>query len=464
MSAIIEDLARATNRSIFGLQPTDISRTQTERGHQLIKQLATGGLALGAGTGAAVALVNYLKSLQEEAELLDDSRMNDDTLYVRMPEKSASPSVNRWLAPGVAVTGGVLSAGAAYALTKAIYNKIQKKRRQSLIDMAQQEALMAADEEVAKLDKKAAEGKTPVTFSDLVAAFPVAVPLLAALASGGVAYAALNKTFPVVKKPKSKHPKRIRQVASDGAARPVDAEADTLAKRARRELASAHDQDSAAQEWLVLLTDAVAMHKRADVSLTSDILNRVARDGAAPLLRTYEHAGVAGVVESVKGASITPADHGAKVVAAARLMKSAALRPLVATIAAAEFFDLQPGVAGVLAEQGVAYAADMCKAASLIQLATNRAVILEKAAMDPQLAALLELQEELDFDAPYVAEDDAEDQAEDQAEKSLTSDAGGSLMEEVDGEDADIDGEAGDTWHRADPVDQFLVGNSPLEL
>jgi hypothetical protein len=126
-----------------------------------------------------VVLGNYLKSLGEEADLYDESRLNDDTLYIPMPEKKAGETADgpRWTAPGLAVTGGVLSAGGAYALTQAIYNMIQKKRRMRLLDEAQSEALTAADEELAK------GAALSMTLPELLASFPVALPLLAPLAA-----------------------------------------------------------------------------------------------------------------------------------------------------------------------------------------------------------------------------------------------------------------------------------------
>ena len=113
MSSLIENAGRSIAGSLPLVGVNDSSvKGQNLRGGELIKQLATGGMALGGGVGAAVVLVNYLKSMQQEAEIEDETRLNDDTLYLpsRKQEKAAA-EVNRWLAPGLAVTGGVVAGG-----------------------------------------------------------------------------------------------------------------------------------------------------------------------------------------------------------------------------------------------------------------------------------------------------------------------------------------------------------------
>ncbi len=118
----IDSIAKAVVRSMPNTNAA-AEQAQRERGAALIKNLALGGAALGGGVSAAVVLANYLKGLRQEAEMEDESRLNDDTLYV---SKMASDNLpNRWLAPGLAVTGGVLAAGGTYALVQALYAKMR---------------------------------------------------------------------------------------------------------------------------------------------------------------------------------------------------------------------------------------------------------------------------------------------------------------------------------------------------
>lgn len=449
MSSIIESVARGAKNQLTGTKPGELEAKQTARGQELIKQLVTGGLALGGGAGAAVALINYLKSLRDEDEVYDESRLNDDTLYIPSIAKAAAegegssaPTVNRWLAPGVALAGGIISAGGAYALTQAVYNYLQKKRRQKMLDEAQNEALAASDIEIAK-------SAANMNFYDLVTAFPVAIPLLAALASGGVAYAALNKTFPTVTKTKSKYPKRIRQVSSTGAVEelPGNEEAEALKSAGIREMMAERDCEDSAYEFLMLMTDQLAHEKGASISLTSDLLNRVASQGIAEVVETYKQAGLDGLVDSLKGASDKPADQASKSVAAALICKSARLAPIARTLAAAEFQDLVPGIYASAVEHGPEKMDKFAGVASLMNMAFFRPSIMEKLAtaapVDPAIEQLMQTIAQ----QPGVADD---------LEDVLTSDAGGSLSDDSEGGGAAIADDREVRPDSEDPVDGFM--------
>lgn len=442
MSKQIESLARGLKDTISGAvkPPAGEFETQTERGHKLIKNLATGGAALGAGTGAVVALVNYLRSLRQEDELEDESRMNDDTLYVKVPgsaEKSAG--VNPWLAPGIGVTGGILTASGAYALTQMLYNKLQKRRREEMLDEAQGEAFEAAETEVRK---SAAENEGRFSFHDLVTAFPVAVPLLAALASGGVSYAALNKTFPVIRRPKSKYPKRIRQVTDDGEVKDLPEEDEVLKSAA--DYAAERDIEDAGYEFLAVIVDRMAQEKKASICLTSDILNRAAKDGIEGLVQLQKEGGLEAVAEGVKGASHTPADLPSKVLAATTICKSARLRPVLTALAAAEFQELAPSMMETVVSYGAEHMEKLAGIAPLMHYAFLRPLILEKSAMANPLIETLSSLAEPDMEA---------------MESALTSDASGGMAEESEGDDgfeAGYDPEIPE--NEDDPVDAFLEG------
>ena len=416
---------------------------QNERGGDLVKNLTTGGLAIGGGAGALVALVNYLKTLKQEDELEDESRLNDDTLYIPEIKKGASEeqqkeAVNRWLAPGLGVTGGILGAAGSYALVQAVYNHLKKQRHQKMLDEAQGEALAAADMEVEKSAK--------MGFYDLVTAFPVAVPLLAAMASGGVAYAALNKTFPTVKRPKSKYPKRIRQVSSSGEVSDYEDEEDAL--KSASVIAAENDCQDSAHEFLMLVVDQMGIEKKAEICLTSDLINRVAKDGSvAPLAELQKQGGLEAVIEAIKGASDEPVDLANKSLAAAVLCKSARLAPVVRSIASAEYQDMAPHVYDLAVSMGEEKMDKFAGIAPLMNFAYFRPQILEKsAAVNPLLQELQQLTQAGGLASPDM-------------EEALTSDATGGLAEEAEGEEEDTgDPLASPTMETSeqDPVDNFL--------
>ena len=423
MSNPIEFAARKAVAALTGIvNPAEERRQQDARGAELIRNMATGGLALGTGTGALVALVNYLKSMKEEDAALDESRLNDDTLYIPSVKSAADESgVNRWLAPGLAATGGILSAAGAYALTQSVYNYLQKKRRQELLDAAQGEALLEADKEIAK------SGSARMDFGELVTAFPVAVPLLAALASGGVAYAALKKTFPTVKNPKSKYPKRIRIVAGDGTVENLsdEAEDDLSAVKLASARVGEADLADAAIEFLMLTVDEVSREKSAKHRLTSDVLHRVAKDGLADVVKMQKEGGMTALIESVRGASDIPADLPNVALAAAAICKSARLSPVMSMIASAEFQELAPDLYETALSYGEEQMDKFAGLAPLLQLAYFRPLILEKSAMSNPLRTELMQQPGLDPEEPLV---DIE---------ALTSDVNGAGAVETES-DADL--------------------------
>lgn len=429
MSEFIENTARGALNMLTGDEAADQAAAhQADRGQKLISNWATGGLALGGGLGAAVALVNYLRSLRQEAELNDESRLNDDTLYIPAPNtKEASDSpVNRWLAPGLAVTGGVLSAGGAYALTQAVYNWLQKKKRQRMLDEAQAEALLAADVE-AGAKSASADADVRMTLSDLLTAFPVAIPLLTALASGGVAYAALNKTFPTVKKPVSKYPRRIRQLTPDGEL--VEVETDHTKKASALNFEALNDFEDAGYEFLLMTTDALAGASKS-ASITSDLLHRAADTGASQLSADLREHGLAAFCEMLKGASDTPVDATAKAASAAAVVKDPRLGPVAKVIAAAEWMDMVPNLSRYCAQMDGAHLCKLAKLAPLLHLSGSRPLVAEFAksatADSPLLAELLALAENVPANAT--------DPDEEQRDKALTSDVSGSLAEDDEGE------------------------------
>lgn len=468
MPNLIETTARGAVNSLpsvgANLQSEQHQRT---RGADLIKNLTGGGLALGAGVSAGVALLNYLKSISAEADLQDPARLDDETLYIPEPHRKAAAvegGVNKWLAPGLAITGGVLGAGGGYAAVQAIYNKLQRRKLEQMLDQAQSETLTAVDQEAQK-----AANDAKMTLSDIVTAFPVAVPLLTALASGGVAAAALNKAFPVIKKPKSKYPRRIRVVAPDGEISMPDEEADTMKMASANGMLAERDLEHAGFEFLAMITDSIAIEKRA-LCLTSDILNKAAKEGVTGMNDVYMDYGLPALVESVKGASDTPAAMADKLLGAMAIFKHATLGPAVASLAASEYLDMVPDIAG-LVERGDAGLID--KSAGIAPL--MHIALFRPFAQDAVKSANLRLLQELisgigmvpnpapeggvGAQQPMASGDAAQAEERDAA---MTSDAAGSMTEDSEGDSGDVDGDNDESQGNNDVVDTFM--ESPHQL
>lgn len=339
MSTVLESIGRGARGLVdraSGITESpssaELHQAQELRGNEMIKKLTTGGLALGGGVGLLVALRNQLKTLREEAEASDDRRLDDDTLYI--PTGQKKEAANRWLAPGLAVTGGVLGMGGAYALVQEINDRIVRSRRRKQLDAAQADTLRKVDEEAEVA--KAASGVN-MTAADIILAFPVATALLTAGAAGAVTYGTLNKSFPVVKKPNDAKPKRIRLLSSDGTV--LDPDTTPIDEEALAKAASFDDLDDAGLEFLVHTVSA----GRPD-GITADFLRKAAGIGGLDEMEALlNDGGVDALVEGCRSLEVPSNDRAAA--AAMGLSKSASLRPTVQLVAACELLDMIPNVA-----------------------------------------------------------------------------------------------------------------------
>ncbi len=340
---ILERASRGIASLAQGNPSAPTAAQQRARGGAMIQNMGTGGLMLGGGTAAVVAALNLLNNLNKEKELEDESRLNDDTLYISDPKKpmgkaAAEAGVSPLLAPGLATTGAILGAGGAYALVQSVWNAAEKRRRQAMLDQAQQETIRAADAEVAKTAAQAppaAAADPKFNLGDLLTATPVALPLLTMLATGGLTYAALNKSFPVVGKPKRNGPKRIR-VMRDGQPTPYEVppgeeeeESPDLAKAATHT-----DLEDAGYEFLATM---VASSRKG--TITGDLISKAARGGLEAMEELLKEAGVDALLASLKGASDHELPGDLRMLGTMALFKSATLSSTVTAIAASEYLE-----------------------------------------------------------------------------------------------------------------------------
>jgi hypothetical protein len=316
--------------------PDDLS-SQRERGGQLIQNIGLGGTMLGGGAAAVVAAISLLNSLSKEKEMEDDSRLDDDTLYISDPHegkkrvKSAAEGVSPLLAPGLAMTSGIVGAGAGYALVQGIYNALEKRRRQQMLDEAQREVIEAADMEAAK--SASAQPAPKINLADLLTATPVALPLLTMLATGGITYAALDKSFPVIDKPKRRGPRRIR-IGQD--ARPYEVpEEDVAEGEAEKAAFSSSDLEDAGDEFLASF---VAASRKG--TITGDFISKAASGELDAMEHMLKTAGIDALLLSLKGASDREIPEAKRMLGTMALFKSAALKDTVRSVAAAEYLEI----------------------------------------------------------------------------------------------------------------------------
>lgn len=336
---LLERAGRGITSSVAGAASAPNALQQRERGEAMIRDVGMGGVMLGSGTAAVVAAISLLKALSREKEMEDDARLDDDTLYISDPHKiknrvkAASEDtggVNPLLAPGLAMTSGIVGAGAGYALVQGIWNAIERKRRQALLDEAQRETLGMADVEAAK--SASAEPGSKINLADLLTASPIALPLLTMLATGGVTYAALDKSFPTVAKPKRTGPRRIR-VGEDG--RPYDLPDEDVEPDATKSAFVRADLADAGDEFLASFVAA-----SRPGTITGDLISKAASGELEAMEDLLKSAGVDVLLLSLKGASDNPLPQDLRMLGTMALFKSAALKDTARAIAVSEYLEI----------------------------------------------------------------------------------------------------------------------------
>lgn len=303
----------------------------TPEDKKMILNFILGGGAIGAAAGAGSSLLNYLQALKEKANKSDLGEAgDDDTLYVDLPTKQA-------FASGVSVAGGVLSSAGAYLLMRKLYQNIKRKQLMEDLDRAQHAFVGSAQEEAAESKQATSEGTParPLSKWELLGASPVAMLILATLASGGLTYKALDKTFPAVKKPFNPAPKRVvvrRRQLPAGVEDSVD---DSTS-------ASPLSKEAAYEDGMEFLASLVLANKQATISDARDIVHAVADGRHDEIVDNLMQYGLDTAMTTIKGASEKELSHAEKHMAISLCVKSASLGPVFNMLVAAEYNDMAP--------------------------------------------------------------------------------------------------------------------------
>jgi hypothetical protein len=393
----------------------------TPRSKELIKNYILGGAALG-GSGALLSsLINYINTLK--AQTADDENKEDDeTLYLDVGKQAnESSGLSDLTAGGLAISGGILSTLGTYALVRKLYQNIKKKQLQEQLDRAQQEFLGSAEEEAMEAQKKAATGQA-MDLGELSWSAPVAFSLLSAIAAGALTNAALNKSFPRIKKPSSLAPKRIVIRKKDN--KEEEEEDQREEEKSAYEKCSSEQQLEDATEFLVHLCMG---SKSASKSELVDIVHAVAQGRGEEFTTNMLELGFDSAMNTIKGASeikITPQQ---KQFAIGYCVKSAALNPVIQLLAAAEYNDMAPRFTKIASLQNEACEETLIKIAGLIG-AWNRMSLLKDndiEFVDTKQAANLSIADILSQinlpDEEEGTEDDVENEEDLNTEDSIDS-------------------------------------------
>ena len=311
----------------------------TPQDKQMILNFILGGGAIGAAAGAGSSLINYLQSLKEKADKSDLGEAADnDTLYVDLPSKKEAFDLTSLTAPGVGAAGSVLSAGGAYLLMRKLYQNIKRKQLLEDLEKAQHAFVGSAQEEAAAGKQANTDGGVsgrPLSTLETLGAAPVALLILATLASGGLTYKALDKAFPSVKQPFNPAPKRVvvrRRQLPAGVEDSVDdsTSASPLAKEA------------AYEDGMEFLTSLVLANKQATESDARDIVHAVASGRHDEIVDNLMQYGLDTTMATIKGAYEKELSHAEKHMAISLCVKSAALGPVFNMLVAAEYNGMAP--------------------------------------------------------------------------------------------------------------------------
>lgn len=349
----------------------------TPRSKDLISNYLIGGAALGGSGALLTSLLNYMKTLKEQAPL-EAEREDDDTLYVNVPKSplakkaAQGAGASDLAAGGLALTGGLMATLGSYAAVRKAYQAVKRKQLQEQLDQSQQIFLDQAAQE-AEQSKRAGvlqpQAGKPMGLAELGWSSPVAFALLSAIAAGALTNKALDKTFPQVKKPTNPGPKRV--VVRKAPPAPVEEEEP---EKVAFDKFPEQDHMDNGVEYLIHLAMG---SKSASESDLVDIVHAVAQGRKDEFVQNMMQFGFDTAMDTIKGASENKLSTIERQLAAGICVKSAALNPVVTLLAAAEYADMAPRFTSIASLQNKEAQETLCKIASAIG-AINRAEVFER--------------------------------------------------------------------------------------
>ena len=346
-----------------------MTKISLNKEHQrMLQKWLLSGLATGVGVGSGVSMVNWLKSVQQDAS--EARKEEDDTIYVNVnrPTKAANFLEGAW-APGLIATGGLTAAAGGYALVRNLAQALKRKQLQERIDKAQQIYVDGVLGPPNTGDKEAnSEGRGPGA-GETLGAIMSAIPYLIAATSGGLAYKALDKYFPKLKPTENRElrPKRV-VVRYRKQNEEQEPEVD---KEASFEVSDTEEQLSRA----FMIRCACEMEKQAGVE--SDLLDLVSAVTQGRFEEMQDHIksrdlDTCSVLDLIKGASYEPANELQEAIAFDLLSKSASLSPVAEILAVSAIIDHIPRLVLNASEYGQAPHLAFQKIAAVIEIAERQ--------------------------------------------------------------------------------------------
>jgi hypothetical protein len=334
-----------------------------ERNRRLLMKFLLGGAGLGTAAGIGTSLVNYLQTINQENKENSDTSRDDDTLYLTLRNQNAPgagrigtegkkkqeelEAANKWasIGGGLAISGGVLAGLGSYALVRQLYLNEKKKRAQKKLDEEQQAFYDTVSQEAAA-DKRASQwedGKR-MGLTEAATSYPVAMTLLAALASGAITVKTLDKFFPRPKIKQQVGPKRIvlKRQSDPSFYESINAETGEANKLAGYD--SRNEQDIADDGLEFLVHMCLGNTKVASNSDLHELVGAMLDDRKQELVGNICTLGLDTAMNLCKGAheNIKSAAYDDIGLAVCRLVKTPELQPITALLACSEYENMAP--------------------------------------------------------------------------------------------------------------------------
>lgn len=373
-----------------------------DRGQRLIGKYLLGGAAAGTSAALATSLVNYYRTLQQEAAAEGDTSKDDDILYLNLrknptnaPKKVRGTQASQQakvasISGGLAITGGALAGLGSYAAVRKLYQKYKKKRMQEQLDAAQQGFFDVVSQE-ASAEKRAAMGGKPMGGVEFATSMPVTLTLLAALASGALTHKALEKTFPRAKKPQSPEPKKIviRNQEDPSFYETVQEEDDNgIPTPKEASYDSRNDYDTYCDGLELLVHMCLGREKVASISDLHNMVGAIVEGRKQEVIDNIMSLGFDAAMDLCKGAHETIKKASAQDIAVAvgTCVHTPELHSITSLLAASEYDDMAPHFSKAASEQPKHVKQLLCKIAGNLG-AYGRACIFENATVSIKEAA-----------------------------------------------------------------------------
>lgn len=323
-----------------------IKRALNENDWALVTKYALAGAGLGGGAALLTSLVHYIKNMNRRYEE-ESSDHDDSTLYLRVKpaekqaavnDKQQSPDRNIFVSGPLSITAGALAAMGGWALVNSLYKQVLLNEAQEELDEAQNQYINANGYERVK-KAEVSERSQSMGLGSNVLSFLLSVPGLFAIASGVVAYNALNKYFPDKKVPVTS-PRKIKIITSDS-----KLAGDTMGPDYNTQGSDSIKMASCVEpsDGVEFLIRSVVTSNMPDSNI-ANIVSDVASCGNKGFEKLASTIGFDNALCAVKGQENNYNNNLTEQLAITHLAKSASIGSQIAITAAAEFAEMFPTI------------------------------------------------------------------------------------------------------------------------